>query len=133
MEEKCNLQDLWKAAFPVGTEWDPLESVYKYDWDFTNLEREFEGGKLYRIGNNKVYVFGATETSSLSLSVIIPTLVAVVAPRPPSMETGIRSVQREGGEIVLMKQLKMDWIPHIPLEVREGWQFERASKLVCLT
>lgn len=129
VEEQRNLQDLWKAAFPVGTEWDRLDSVYKYDWDFTNLEREFEeGGKFYGIGNNKVYLFGATETSSPSLPVLIPTLVAVVAPRPPSMEIGIRSVQREGEEIVPMKQMKMDWIPYIPLEVREGWQSERASK-----
>ncbi|KAK9946092.1 hypothetical protein M0R45_011570 [Rubus argutus] len=46
MEEQRNLQDLGKAAFSVGTEWDRLDSVYKYDWDFTNLEHEFEqGGK----------------------------------------------------------------------------------------
>ncbi|XP_062002237.1 protein HEAT INTOLERANT 4-like [Rosa rugosa] len=130
VEEQRNLQDLWKAAFPVGTEWDRLESIYQYDWDFSNLEKEFEeeGGKFHGIGNNKVYLFGQTETSSPSQPVLIPTLVAVVAPRPPSMEIGIRSVQREDKEIVPMRQMKMDWIPYIPLEQREGWNSERAKK-----
>ncbi|KAL6146735.1 hypothetical protein ACLB2K_057412 [Fragaria x ananassa] len=119
-----------RAAFPVGTEWDRLDSLYQYDWDFSNLEKEFEeeGGKFHGIGNNKVYLFSQTETSSPSVPVLIPTLVAVVAPRPPSMEIGIRSVQREEKEIVPMRQMKMDWIPYIPLEQREGWNSERGAK-----
>ncbi|KAL6142783.1 hypothetical protein ACLB2K_061059 [Fragaria x ananassa] len=131
VEEQRNLQDLWKAAFPVGTEWDRLDSLYKYDWDFSNLEKEFEeeGGKFHGIGNNKVYLFSQTETSSPSVPVLIPTLVAVVAPRPPSMEIGIRSVQREDKEIVPMRQMKMDWIPYIPVGQREGWNSERGGKI----
>ncbi|KAE8706836.1 protein CPR-5-like isoform X1 [Hibiscus syriacus] len=65
-EDKRNLEDLWKEAFPVGTEWDQLDTV--------------------------------------------------VSPFPPSDKIGINSVQREAEEIVPMKQMKMDWVPHIPLE-----------------
>ncbi|KAK0608100.1 hypothetical protein LWI29_025486 [Acer saccharum] len=47
-EDQRNLEDLWKAVFPVGTEWDQLDSVYQYNWNFSNLEDAFEeGGKLY--------------------------------------------------------------------------------------
>lgn len=42
----------------------------------------------------------------------------VVSPFPPSDKIGINSVQREAEEIVPMKQMKMDWIPYIPLENR---------------
>ncbi|KAL6139062.1 hypothetical protein ACLB2K_064339 [Fragaria x ananassa] len=116
VEEQRNLQDLWKAAFLVGTKWDRLDSVYKYNWDFRNLEKEFEeGGKFYGIGpTNKVYIFAATETASTALPELLPTLATVVAPRPPSMEIAINAVQREE-EIVPLKHMKMDWMPYIPL------------------
>ena len=39
----------------------------------------------------------------------------VVSPFPPSDKIGINSVQREAEEILPMKQMKMDWIPYIPL------------------
>lgn len=42
----------------------------------------------------------------------------VVSPFPPSDKLGITSVQRESEEIVPMKQMKMDWVPYIPLENR---------------
>lgn len=62
LEDPRNLQDLWKAAFPVGTEWDQLDSLYQFNWDFSNLEQAFEeGGKLYDLGTNNVYLFGCTE------------------------------------------------------------------------
>ncbi|XP_050382121.1 protein HEAT INTOLERANT 4-like [Argentina anserina] len=132
VEEQRNLQDLWKAPFPIGTELDLLDSLYKYDWDFSNLEKEFEeeGGKFHGIGDNKVYLFAQTETRNQWDLVLIPTLVAVVAPRPPSDEIAIRSVQKEQDEkvVVPMRSMKMDWIPYIPLEQREGWNSERASK-----
>ncbi|BBG95246.1 hypothetical protein Prudu_003733 [Prunus dulcis] len=44
LEEPRNLEDLWKAAFPVGTEWDQLDAVYRFKWDFSNLEQAFEEG-----------------------------------------------------------------------------------------
>ncbi|KAK3019432.1 hypothetical protein RJ639_004150, partial [Escallonia herrerae] len=42
----------------------------------------------------------------------------VVSPFPPSDKIGINSVQREAEEILPMKQMKMDWVPYIPLENR---------------
>lgn len=122
-EDKRNLEDLWKAAFPVGTEWDQLDILYQFKWDFSNLETAFEeGGKLY---GKKVYLFGCTEPQLVSVKgenkvVCIPVVVAVVSPFPPSDKIGINSVQREAEEIIPMKQMKMDWVPYIPLEDRES-------------
>ncbi|KAJ8769685.1 hypothetical protein K2173_005288 [Erythroxylum novogranatense] len=190
-EDKRNLEDLWKAAFPVGTEWDQLDAVYQFNWDFTNLENAFEeGGVLH---GKKVYLFGCTEPQlvpfkgenkliyipvvvavilwifscsyilhfiSLSLGFIltwsiiqdffflgtrvnhnsqcsidswcildmfcicflniVPKMLEVDSPFPPSDKIGINSVQREAEEIVPMKQMKMGWIPYIPLENRDS-------------
>ncbi|GLJ52088.1 hypothetical protein SUGI_1107780 [Cryptomeria japonica] len=116
-----SLEDLWQAAFPVGTEWDQLDSVYKINWDFSNLEKAFEeNGELY---GKKVYLFGCTEPQLVffegrSKIVCIPVVVAVTSPFPPSDKIGIKSVQMEGETVVPMKQVKMDWVPYIPLENR---------------
>ncbi|QHO58588.1 hypothetical protein HN51_012984 [Arachis hypogaea] len=122
-EDKRNLEDLWIETFPVGTEWDQLDSVYQFKWDFSNLENAFEeGGVLYE---KKVYLFGCTEPQLVmfkgeSKVVCIPVVVAVVSPFPPSDKIGINSVQREAEEIIPMKQMKMDWVPYIPLENRDS-------------
>ncbi|KAB1210383.1 hypothetical protein CJ030_MR6G025458 [Morella rubra] len=120
-EDSRNLEDLWKKAFPVGTEWDQLDSVYQFKWNFSNLEDAFEeGGKLH---GKKVYIFGSTEPQLVSFKgeskvICIPVIVAIVSPFPPSDKIGINSVQREAEEIIPMKQMKMDWVPYIPLENR---------------
>ncbi|KAL9313754.1 hypothetical protein ACSQ67_019206 [Phaseolus vulgaris] len=120
-EDKRNLEDLWRETFPVGTEWDQLDSVYQYKWNFSNLENAFEeGGVLH---GRKVYLFGCTEPQLVwfkdeSKVVCIPVVVAVVSPFPPSDKIGINSVQRESEEIIPMTQMKMDWVPYIPLEDR---------------
>ncbi|KAL6555563.1 Protein HEAT INTOLERANT 4 [Orobanche hederae] len=102
--EKRNLEDLWQQVFPVGTEWDQLDMVYQYKWNFSNLEDALEeGGELY---DKTVYLFGCTEP--------------VLSPFPPSDKIGIKSVQREQEEIIPMKQMKMDWVPYIPLEKRDS-------------
>ncbi|KAL2521492.1 hypothetical protein Fot_25415 [Forsythia ovata] len=125
--EKRDLEDLWQQVFPVGTEWDQLDTVYQYNWNFSNLEDAFEeGGELY---NQKVYLFGCTEPQLVSFQgqgkvTMIPVVVAVVSPFPPSDKIGIKSVQREIEEIVPMKQMKMDWVPYIPLGNRDS-QVER--------
>ncbi|KAK4585332.1 hypothetical protein RGQ29_022840 [Quercus rubra] len=122
-EDKRNLEDLWKEVFPVGTEWDQLDAVYQFNWNFSNLEDAFEeGGKLY---GEKVYLFGCTEPQLVSFKgeskvICIPVVVAVVSPFPPSDKIGINSVQREAEEIIPMKQMKMDWVPYIPLEDRDS-------------
>ncbi|KAI9165083.1 hypothetical protein LWI28_007357 [Acer negundo] len=131
-EDQRNLEDLWKAVFPVGTEWDQLDSVYQYNWNFSNLEDAFEeGGKLY---GKKVYLWGCTEPQMVTHNdvhkvICIPIVVAVVSPIPPSDKIGINSVQREAEEIVPMKQMKMDWVPYIPLENR-GRQVERLKSQI---
>jgi len=110
---------LWKEAFPVGTEWDQYDKVYEIDWDFTNLEKEFsEGGKLH---GQRVYLFGCTEPQLVHFAensrvIHIPAVVAVTSPFPPSDKIGIKSVQREEELIVPMKEMKMDWIPFLPLD-----------------
>ncbi|KAJ9670851.1 hypothetical protein PVL29_027034 [Vitis rotundifolia] len=122
-EEKRNMEDLWKETFPVGTEWDQFDLLYQFKWNFSNLEKAFEeGGKLY---GKKVYLFGCSEPQLVSYKgenkvICIPAVVAVVSPFPPSDKIGINSVQREAEEIVPMKQMKMDWVPYIPLENRES-------------
>ncbi|KAG5534174.1 hypothetical protein RHGRI_022344 [Rhododendron griersonianum] len=121
--DRRNLEDLWKQVFPVGTEWDQLDQVYQYNWNFSNLENAFEeGGELY---GQKVYLFGCTEPQLVFFKdegkvTCIPVVVAVVSPFPPSDKIGINSVQREAEEIVPMKQMKMDWVPYIPLEDRDS-------------
>ncbi|OWM65605.1 protein HEAT INTOLERANT 4-like [Punica granatum] len=122
-EDQRNLQDLWKKAFPVGTEWDQLDAVYRFNWDFSNLENAFEeGGKLY---GKKVYLFGCTEPQMVpfkgdNIIIHVPAVVAIDSPFPPSDKIGIKSVQRESEEIVPMKHMKMDWVPYIPLEDRDS-------------
>ncbi|XP_010443136.1 PREDICTED: uncharacterized protein LOC104726065 [Camelina sativa] len=123
-EDKRNLEDLWKAAFPVGTEWHKLDAVYnEFNWDFKTLEEAFEeGGILY---GKKVFVFGIAEPTIEGL-VHVPTVVAVESPFPPSDKIGVKSVQRVEEEIVPMKQMKMDWVPYIPFENR-GKQVDRMN------
>ncbi|KAI5669971.1 hypothetical protein M9H77_19824 [Catharanthus roseus] len=131
-EDQRNMEDLWKQTFPVGTEWEQLDLVYQYNWSFRNLEDAFEeGGELY---GKRVYLFGCTEPQFLSFKdeqkvIVIPVVVAVVSPFPPSDKLGITSVQRESEEIVPMKQMKMDWVPYIPLENRES-QVERLKSQI---
>ncbi|CAD5171962.1 unnamed protein product, partial [Musa acuminata subsp. malaccensis] len=123
LPEKRNMEDLWQAAFPVGTEWDNMDKIREINWDFSNLENAFEeGGELY---GKTVYMFGSTEAQMLAVNgqekvVLIPIVVAVVSPIPPSDQIGIKSVQREKEEILPMKTMKMAWIPYIPLENRQS-------------
>ncbi|KAI3851140.1 hypothetical protein MKX03_021498 [Papaver bracteatum] len=130
-EDKRNMEDLWKTVFPVGTEWDQIETLYgSFNWNFSNLENAFEEGGL--LSGKRVYIFGCTEPQLLSVNgdgklVCIPVIVTVVNDFPPSDKVGINSVQREAEEIIPMKRMKMDWVPYIPLDKR-GNQFERLKK-----
>lgn len=121
--EKRNLEDLWQAAFPVGTEWDNMDKLRDINWDFSNLEKAFEeGGELY---GKTVYMFGCTEPQLLEVNgeqkvTLIPIVVVVVSPIPPSDKIGVKSIQRETEDILPMKTMKMAWIPYIPLENRQS-------------
>ncbi|CAA6658785.1 unnamed protein product [Spirodela intermedia] len=127
LPDRRNLEDLWQAAFPVGTEWHNLDALKEVDWKFTNLEDAFEeGGQLH---GKKVYLFGCTEPQLLVINneqkvACIPVVVAVVSPFPPSDKVGIKSIQRVEEEIIPMKAMKLAWVPYIPLENRES-QVER--------
>jgi len=68
-------------------------------------------------------VFGSTEPQLLYVNgeskiVLIPVIVVVDCPFPPSDKIGINSVQRENEEILPMKAMKMAWVPYVPLEDR---------------
>lgn len=135
-EEKRNLEDLWRETFPVGTEWDQLDTLYQYNWNFSNLENAFEErGKLH---GQTVYLFGCTEPQLVPLKgenkvTLIPAVVAVVSPFPPSDKIGVNSVQREAEEIIPMKQMKMDWVPYIPLENRDSQVDRLKSQIYILS
>uniref|UniRef100_A0A453D5D1 Uncharacterized protein n=1 Tax=Aegilops tauschii subsp. strangulata TaxID=200361 RepID=A0A453D5D1_AEGTS len=109
------------SAFPIGTEWENIDKIKEFNWNFENLEKALEeGGKLY---GKTVYVFGSTEPQLLNVDgeskiVLIPVVVAVDCPFPPSDKIGINSVQRENEEIVPMRAMKMAWVPYVPLEDR---------------
>ncbi|KAG2309951.1 hypothetical protein Bca52824_021508 [Brassica carinata] len=127
-EDERNLEGLWKAAFPVGTEWDQLDALYEFNWDFKHLEEalEEEDGLLY---GKKVFLFGCTEPQLVPFKGVnkilhVPAVVAVESPFPPSDKIGITSVQREVEEIIPMKTMKMDWLPYIPVDKR-GRQVDR--------
>ncbi|KAI5384366.1 variant 2, Protein HEAT INTOLERANT 4 [Lathyrus oleraceus] len=131
-EDKRNLEDLWVETFPVGTEWDQLDSLYDIKWNFSNLENAFEEGGL--LSGKKVYLFGCTEPQLVmhkqeNKVICIPVVVAVVSPFPPSDKIGINSVQREAEEIIPMKQMKMDWVPYIPLEDRSALKHLKLDRL----
>ncbi|KAJ4883124.1 hypothetical protein Rs2_33217 [Raphanus sativus] len=128
-EDERNLEGLWKAAFPVGTEWDKLDAVYQFNWDFKNLEEALEEGGL--LHGKKVFVFGCTEPQLVPYKgankiVLVPAVVAVESPFPPSDKIGVTSVQREIEEILPMKTMKMDWLPYIPFDKR-GRQVDRMN------
>ncbi|CAH2055217.1 unnamed protein product, partial [Thlaspi arvense] len=56
--------------------------------------------------------------------ILVPIVVAVESPSPPSDKVAIASIQGVMEETVPMKQMKMDWVPYIPLDKR-GRQVER--------
>lgn len=66
----------------------------------------------------------------LPLFLLYMLLEQVVSPFPPSDKLGITSVQRESEEIVPMKQMKMDWVPYIPLENR--YYQSSISSFICI-
>nr|CAB3497525.1 unnamed protein product [Digitaria exilis] len=118
----CYVQeDLWLSAFPVGTEWENIDKIKEFNWNFQNLEKALEqGGVLY---GKTVYVFASTEPQRLDVNgeskiVLIPVVVAVDCPLPPSDKIGITSVQREKKEILPMKAMKMAWVLYVPLKDR---------------
>ncbi|KAJ1281146.1 hypothetical protein BS78_04G286000 [Paspalum vaginatum] len=116
--EKRNMEDLWLSAFPVGTEWENIDKIKEFNWNFENLDKTLdEGGELYE---KTVYLFGSTEPQQSTVNgevkmVYVHVIVVVDCPFPSSDKTGINSVQRENEEIVPMKAIKMAWVPYVPV------------------
>ncbi|GKE74164.1 heat intolerant 4-like protein, partial [Tanacetum coccineum] len=126
-------EDLWKHAYPVATELDRLDRLYEYNWNFSNLEEAFdEGGVLH---GEKVYLFVCTEAPIERADILIPTVIAVVSPFPPSDKIGLISVQRESEsrKVVDMKQMKMDWVPYVPLGKRSALVERLKSQIFVLS
>ncbi|CAI5507966.1 unnamed protein product [Closterium sp. Naga37s-1] len=127
-ERGSEMEDIWKEAFPVGTEWDQYDKVYDIEWDFSNLDEAFdEGGPLH---DKRVYLFGCTEPQLVHWKgkdkvVHVPAVVAVLSPFAPSDKLGIKSVQMETEMIVPMREMKMDWIPFIPDTTGRGSDLRR--------
>ncbi|CAB4313979.1 unnamed protein product [Prunus armeniaca] len=70
--------------------------------------------------SNKLLKKGGSSMTLARTKSISSVVLSVVSPFPPSDKIGINSVQREAEEIIPMKQMKMDWIPYIPLENRDS-------------
>ncbi|KAK1432389.1 hypothetical protein QVD17_09285 [Tagetes erecta] len=124
-QDHRELEDLWKQAFPVGTEWDQIDLLSKYNWNFSNLEKAFEkDGVLHNLQGKSVFLFSSTEPQLVSFKgeskvTYIPVVVAVVSPFAPSDKIAYTSVQMASEEIFDMKRMKMDWVPYIPLGKRD--------------
>ncbi|GJV60710.1 heat intolerant 4-like protein, partial [Tanacetum coccineum] len=59
----------------------------------------------------------------------------VVSPFPPSDKIGLISVQRESEsrKVVDMKQMKMDWVPYVPLGQRSALVERLKSQIFVLS
>jgi len=123
MPQKRNLEDLWWSAFPVGTGWENTDMIKEFNWNFENLEKTLEeGGELY---GKTVYLFGSTEPQQLDVNgelkiVVVPVVLAVDCPFPPSDKIAINFVRMGKEEIVPMEEMKMSWVPYVPLQDRFG-------------
>ncbi|CAH8387512.1 unnamed protein product [Eruca vesicaria subsp. sativa] len=132
-EEKRNLEDLWKVAFPVGTEFEHLDALYRFNWDFKNLEEALEeGGFLHE---RKVYVFGFAEPQHFvddkeqEHLINVPTVVVIDSTIEPSNKVAIASIQSAREETITMKEMRMGWFPYIPLQERDK-QVERTNSRI---
>ncbi|KAF8081309.1 hypothetical protein N665_0893s0007 [Sinapis alba] len=132
-EEKRNLEDLWKAAFPVGTEFEHLDAIYGFNWDFKNLEEALEEGGI--LHGKKVYVFGFAEPQHFvddkkqEHLIHVPTVVVIDSTIEPSNKVAIASIQSAKEETITMKEMRMGWFPYIPLQERDK-QVERTNSRI---
>lgn len=129
LEEKRNLEDLWKASFPVGT--DALPGL---NWDFKHLEEALEeGGFLH---GKKVYVLGFAEPQHCLdkdqeyFFVNVPTVVVIDSTTEPSKELAIKSIQSASEEGAITT--RTGWVPYIPLEERDRQVEKTISRIFTL-
>ncbi|KAK1578687.1 hypothetical protein Q3G72_032346 [Acer saccharum] len=74
----------------------------------------------------KKIFFVGTELFRGGQVIPVPAVVAVVSPFPLSDKIGIASVK----DVVSLKQMKMDWFPYIPLEMRAALEQLRLDRLM---
>ncbi|KAJ4911328.1 hypothetical protein Rs2_05949 [Raphanus sativus] len=120
-----------KPPQEVGTEFEHLDAIYGFNWDFKNLEEALEeGGFLH---GKKVYVFGFAEPQHFldddkeqEHFIHVPTVVVIDSTIEPSNKVAIASIQSAKEETITMKEMRMGWFPYIPLRERDK-QVERTS------
>lgn len=112
---------MWAEVYLAGTEWDQLEEVRKYDWDFSHLDEALmEGGMLF--DSPLVHIFGCTEPQLIKADekdengtlIPVPVMVVIASKMPPPATVGIDSVQRKTEEIVPMSKIRMGWHARLP-------------------
>ncbi|KAF9613621.1 hypothetical protein IFM89_009447 [Coptis chinensis] len=140
-QEKRNMEDLWKTIFLVGTEWDQF---YRLSVQMELFKFRTQCLPVY--GEEKVILIPLVVAGNcyLRFSLLLIKLVAcntvqeilmglVVSPFPPSDKIGINSVQMEPEEIVPMNQMKMDWVPYIPLAYKDSQVDRLKSQIFILS
>ncbi|PWA62954.1 hypothetical protein CTI12_AA359140 [Artemisia annua] len=138
--------DFWMHIFSVGT--TRLNGLhFEHNcWNFSNLQDALEEGGVLHV-DNYVYLFSSVEESfpcchhrkrrrphhrkRRRLVNLIPVVVAVVSPFPPTHKIGMYSMNGYK-KIVDMKTLGMHWDPYIPIKNRShfhtgssSWKHER--------
>lgn len=97
------------GKFPVGTEFEHLDAIYGFNWDFKNLEEALEeGGFLH---GKKVYVFGFAEPQHFKHIIHVPTVNVIDSTIEPSNKVAIASIQSAREETITMKEMRMGWFP----------------------
>lgn len=128
LKEKRNLEDLWKAAFPVGT-----DALCGLNWDFKHLEEALEEGG-FGFSTGRKFMFQGLQNFQHCLDkdqeyifVNVPTVVVIESNTEPSKELAIKSLQSatEEGTITM----RTGRVPYIPLQERDR-QVEKTSSRI---
>jgi len=134
---KEEYEEIWKEIFFAGTEWNQIQEVEAFEWDFDHLDDALTDGEL---AGKQVHLFGCTEPQLVHMNkddvkgtiVPVPAIVAIECTRPPPATIGIKSVQRAEEEIIPMKNLKMSWFPYAPPRLTGSRRFKpRVHVLKC--
>jgi hypothetical protein len=106
----------WKDIFLLGTEWENIEKVYQYEWDFDHLEAMLNDETSILYEKKKIHLFGGTEAQTIGNGnqvVQIPVITAIVSDLGPSERIGITSVQQEE-QVIDMDLTRFSWVPYYP-------------------
>ncbi|KAF8404519.1 hypothetical protein HHK36_009404 [Tetracentron sinense] len=118
--------DIFIAVGSIGVRLSVQVEFFKFRTQLVSLKGE---EKVVCIPVVVAVSYLANVASLYWFKAICCPLVDVVSPFPPSDKIGINSVQREAEEIVPMKQMKMDWVPYIPLEDRAALRHLKLERI----